>query len=89
MTINKYQEAIKRVELDFEDSIEKDNIGMVGRIDIERLQELVDKETPKKPRYRPSGNIKCGCGLQMYEEQQDWYRYCSSCGQRIDWSEDE
>lgn len=75
--MNKYQQALNIV-----------NFHCIAKQtkEIELLQKCVDKATPMKPRYRPSGNIKCGCGLQMYEEQQDWYRYCPSCGQKIDWS---
>lgn len=76
---NKYQEALNFLDWHCEVKHTKQQA---------LLKELVDKETPMKPRYRPSGNIKCGCGLQMYEEQQDWYRYCASCGQKIDWSDE-
>lgn len=47
--MNKYQKALDRVRLDFEDRIKTDNILMVGQIDIDILQELVDKQIPKKP----------------------------------------
>lgn len=50
--MNKYQEAIKRVELDFEDRIKEDNTLMVGRIDIEVLQELVDKYSEKEEKIK-------------------------------------
>lgn len=57
--MNKYQEAIKRVELDFEDRVEEDNILMVGRMDIEALQRLVDKATPMKPIQLEEGKYSC------------------------------
>lgn len=91
--MNKYQEALDYLVSNgthetlysWGDEIEVETEH--GEESLNLLQELVDKATPMKPRYRLSGNIKCGCGLQMYEEQQDWYRYCASCGQKIDWEQ--
>ena len=89
--MNKYQEALARIEnddYDFPNDFYGEDKATVKERDLDWIQEAVDKATPMKPRYRLSGNIKCGCGLQMYEEQQDWYRYCASCGQKIDWTEE-
>lgn len=58
----------------------------------ELIQELVDKETPKKARYVNYGRYKIG----------DWYcphccaqidgfaepKRCSECGGELDWSDD-
>lgn len=89
--MNEYQEAIKRVELDFEDRIEEDNILMVGRIDIDALQELVDKETPMKPTLkRGIYDIMCSkCGNHNLNTKWTYGRYCSGCGQAIDRSNEE
>ncbi len=72
------------------------NNGQVEHPNIRELQELMDiaieKQIPKKPsdtltisgvsRYK-SGNCKCGTAILQI------YKYCPSCGQAIDWSEEE
>lgn len=80
--MNKYQDALRRCESDFEDRIDNNNILMLGRMDIESLEELVDLATPKKP---TGWNNECwGCGEQLntYEEPP---KYCPNCGQKVDW----
>lgn len=42
---NKYEGAIARCELDLEDRIERDDIGMCGRMDIQFLKELLSMHT--------------------------------------------
>ncbi|MCR0269756.1 hypothetical protein MKC46_17600 [[Clostridium] innocuum] len=65
---------------------------------IDTVQELIDKETPKKVReatkedYEESGYQYCcpvcgkmvGTKVEGGVEQDD---YCCSCGQRLDWSD--
>lgn len=66
---------------------------------LERLQELVDKETPKEPIlytdviHGEEKNIyqcpKCSSFLGYEEEcKEEEYQslYCSGCGQKLDWS---
>lgn len=63
-----------------------------------RLQELVDKETPKEPIlytdviHGEEENVyecpKCGSFLGYENEcKEEYYQslYCSGCGQRLDW----
>ena len=45
---NKYEEALARCVSDFEDRVETGNILMVGRMDLEALEELVNLATPVK-----------------------------------------
>lgn len=66
---------------------------------LERLQELVDKETPKEPIlytdviHGEETNVyqcpKCSSFLGYEEEcKEEEYQslYCSGCGQKLDWS---
>lgn len=66
---------------------------------LERLQELVDKETPKEPIlytdviHGEEENVyecpNCGSFLGYEEEcKEECYQslYCSGCGQKLDWS---
>ena len=54
---------------------------------LEILQELVDKETPKKPIKKLYGHYKCPVCDHDWDSR-DWKsKYCGLCGQRLDWSE--
>ena len=63
------------------------------------LQELVDRATPKKPikktfEYESMNEeilIKTYhiCGCEKFSEVHHVDRFCSKCGQAIDWSKDE
>lgn len=57
------------------------------------LQELVDRATPKKPKNwkaerRLNGAVEFNCPVcnRLYTAR---VNFCSSCGQRIDWSDNE
>lgn len=43
---NKYEEALARCVSDFEDRIKTGTVLMVGRMDLEALEELVNLATP-------------------------------------------
>ena len=45
---NKYEEALARCVSDFEDRVATDTVLMVGRMDLEALEELVNLATPVK-----------------------------------------
>jgi hypothetical protein len=66
--------------------------------DSKILQELVDKETPKKPvtiigLYYNTGRIKCPtCNHQLPMKKncvskRKTILYCNRCGQKLDWEE--
>ena len=51
------------------------------------LKELVEKATPKKPIQKAAGRTVCpNCERSIAREVSP--RYCSVCGQRLDWSEE-
>lgn len=63
---------------------------------FEKLQELVEKATPKKPiQLSDSRRHKCpNCNCQLpfkknVLKKQNPRIYCDRCGQRIDWSDEE
>lgn len=61
------------------------------------LKEAVEKQVAKKPSfegdgYDPDGNLVydtwiCPCCEKHYEVDYEEYDYCPSCGQKIDWSD--
>lgn len=102
--MNKYQEALDGLKENIENitgtRIETDE-DFYGWIDT--LQELVDKETPKKilaKHYEKEGEkpyIKYVCPncrdiqLSRVTEKNHPYEniYCNRCGQAIDWSDED
>lgn len=109
--MNKYQEAldkVKSVPLFIEPKpdrngwtiyLEVSSIEEKNKTDIDVLQELVDKATPKKPikktyEYESMYEeilIKTYyiCGCEKFSDVHRVDRFCPKCGQAIDWSEDE
>ena len=57
---------------------------------MKTIEELVDKETPMKPNYHYDHS--CGkCGSQRIKDFNDFVneKYCSNCGQKLDWSDED
>lgn len=71
-----------------------DNLALhsIRSEDVETIQELIDKETPMKPRHislltnPPQHRTWCNNCYGVHLERA--FKFCPSCGQRIDWSED-
>lgn len=88
--MNKYQEALSNIRYYYAQSQKYKKLQKYNAIrQLETLQELVDKDTPKKPknwtvRYR---GIEFNCPVcnRLYTER---VNFCSSCGQAIDWGEE-
>lgn len=90
--MNKYEKALEKLY-----SIAKtSDYYKLKRYDepVKLIQELVDKETPKKPDYEGDGYsdgelvydtwICPNCG-KSYEVDYEEYERCPHCGQMIDW----
>lgn len=62
-----------------------------------KVQELVDKETPKKPKNVSEYSSDEWCpnchsfNIETRDEEGSWQKwdYCPDCGQALDWSNDE
>ena len=106
--MNEYQKAIEVIDTllhlmcgeEREDGYEPTMEEMSNSMDL--LQELVDKETPKKPEIKElirKDNYRDGTNIPRY----DWwcpncnlehmsgnnFKYCPSCGQALDWRDEE
>ena len=80
--MNKYQEALSEV---IRTSAQSDEPFPTE--EVEALQELVDRATPKKPVQKPAGRKICpNCKRSTAREVSPLY--CCVCGQRLDWSEE-
>lgn len=86
---NKYQEALDNYSenVDYRDYSTK-TVDIVNE-SYDTLQELVDKETPKKITIVKGINNALyfcpDCGSYLCEEPK--LNYCSNCGQKLDWSD--
>ena len=90
--MNKYHEALGNLVY----KATKDNDGIIDQEwmdeveeDSKKIQELVDRATPKKPIAFSFSNIsgyECpdeNCGALLEGMKQ----HCSDCGQALDWTE--
>ena len=97
--INKYQEALDEVKNtkillhQHDDIVNEMKIYEDDDLNIELLQELVDKATPKKPLISHSikGEEDSYCPTCTYRFSRPvyfaraTYKHCANCGQAIDW----
>lgn len=60
------------------------------------LKELIEKSIPKKPIHHDDsddGELICSyaycpnCKRMFIVECDDWYQYCPTCGQALDWND--
>ena len=85
----KYQEALNRIA-----KYCGANNGSMLEDDLKTLQELVDKETPKKVKVLSFVNIRekhvdlyyCD-RCNQYIDRIKYENYCFNCGQALDWSD--
>ena len=93
-----YEKALNGLrELEKEDNLKKISIKEVPQLKADTLNELIQehlkKETPAKPLNESRQDKFCPvCGAYLSfdalnEPIEEAPNYCSSCGQRIDWSD--
>lgn len=90
--MNKYQEALLNIRYYYAQSQKYKKLQKYNAIrQLETLQELVGRATPKKPknwkaerRLNGSAEFNCPVCNRLYTER---VNFCASCGQAIDWSE--
>ena len=85
--MRRYQEAFYEIEqeLYFDCGIGMD--GYNKEKELKLLQELVDKETPMKIALgSEKDSPRCPNCDRWFPNRQD---YCSKCGQKLDWGEEE
>ena len=86
--MNKYQEALSNIRYYYAQSQKYKKLQKYNAIrQLETLQELVERATPKKPIQKAAGRTVCpNCERSIAREVSP--RYCIVCGQRLDWSEE-
>lgn len=86
--MNKYQEALDDIKYNT-----RYRYVTFKRSSLETLQELVDKETPKKvfkESLQDALCVKCGSYINfdmLNNKIEHAPKYCAYCGQKLDWSE--
>lgn len=89
--MNKYQEPFNNIVVEAELMAERCNHKLEKDIDI--VQELIDKATPKKPipLFIPIAYLPYRCPIcgTLVNHKKDKFNYCPKCGQAIDRSEEE
>ena len=98
--MNRYQEALDYLAVSlqvFDETVDdkpyRDELEAKRENARKELQELVYKATSKEPKNwkaerRLNGKVEFNCPVcnRLYTER---VNFCASCGQRIDWSEDD
>ncbi|BET21229.1 hypothetical protein [Solobacterium moorei] len=94
--MNKYQEALLNIRYYYAQSQKYKKLQKYNAIrQLETLQELVDRATPKEPIiesqdygysycYCPTCDANVGIETHLYTHN----KYCHYCGQALDWSEE-
>ena len=78
--MNKYQEAIVNVRFKL--------LGQYEDRNLDILEELVEKATPKKPFLKHVEYSFCpNCHNTMSYDYNDKPMYCKDCGQALSWPE--
>ena len=95
--MNKYQEALDNVKAIDVESEECLYVGDLCEDDFKTLQELVDKETPKKFKIKTDKDGRtiwvcpnCGDVLMKFWSDVETIsprKYCDECGQKLDWGD--
>lgn len=90
--MSKYTEALSSIYFTMHSRVKPKTLGHCEDKNLEELEELVERATPKKPKNwkaerRPNGAVEFNCPVcnRLYTER---VNFCSSCGQAIDWSEE-
>lgn len=98
--MNKYQEALNEIRYRFTTIYGNENRDGSERkrrdMRLNTLQELVDKETPKKVKVIDEPDLgyiyycpDCGATLMVNRNKhpKHLFNYCGKCSQKLDWSE--
>ena len=89
---NKYQEALDFITdcIEFNYKTIKDLEAIEFYCDM--VQELVDKETPIKPKHLVGNRYSCdNCAMSFVVPTRRFVsnQYCDVCGHKFDWSDEE
>ena len=94
--MSEYTEAISSIYFTMHNRVKPKTLGHCEDKNLELLEELVDRATPKKPDITVHNSFCPNChqafGLERTKEamiRPRWFSFCPYCGQALDWSEEE
>lgn len=91
--MSKYTEAISSIYFTMHNRVKPKTLGHCEDKNLEVLEELAERATPKKPDVNINNGYCPNChqafGLERTRQamiRPYWLSYCPCCGQAIDWS---
>lgn len=92
--MSKYTEAISSIYFTMHNRVKPKTLGHCEDKNLEVLEELVERATPKKPDVNINNGYCPNCyqafGLERTKEamiRPRWFSFCPYCGQALDWRE--
>ena len=85
--MSKYTEALSSVYFTLHNRVKPKALGHCEDKNLELLEELVERATPKKPKSEKEIFCLCPICKEFVGDEFDKNNYCPVCGQAIDWSE--
>ena len=90
--MSEYTEAISSIYFTMHNRVKPKTLGHCEDKNLEVLEELVERATPKKPDITVHNGFCPNChqafGLERTKEamiRPRWFSFCPYCGQAIDW----
>ena len=93
--MSKYTEALSSIYFTMHNRVKPKTLGHCEDKNLELLEELVERATPKKPEITIYNGFCPNChnafGLERTRQamlRPYWLSFCPCCGQALDWSEE-
>lgn len=93
--MSEYTEAISSIYFTMHNRVKPKTLGHCEDKNLEVLEELAERATPKKPDVNINNGYCPNChqafGLERTRQamiRPYWLSFCPCCGQAIDWSEE-
>lgn len=94
--MSEYTEAISSIYFTMHNRVKPKTLGHCEDKNLEVLEELAERATPKKPDVNINNGYCPNChqafGLERTRQamlRPYWLSFCPCCGQALDWSEDD
>ena len=94
--MSKYTEALSSIYFTMHNRVKPKTLGHCEDKNLEVLEEIVNKATPKKPEITIYNGFCPNChqafGFERTRQamlRPYWLSFCPVCGQALDWSEDD
>ena len=93
--MSEYTEAISSIYFTMHNRVKPKTLGHCEDKNLEVLEELAERATPKKPEITIYNGLCPNChqafGLERTRQamiRPRWFSFCPYCGQALDWSEE-